>query len=1153
MSLQMLPRVEKRSRLFAGSVALILIGLIGIGVFAQNGWLPFMDGLTGAKTGWFGKRLPKNAGNVWNPINSMLPTTAQLSKSYIYAGSKLVAVEESSGGFALATKPTETTETNDEAHTLARFSIENALTNFFSGDKEKETTVTTGTVTRESNAASENEGSPAVNNEQPPVSDLEPTEQDLRKRRIGLRGSSVGPTAASAPMLLQQLPDGEQGSVYSYENNLGAPPGQVEADSPNEPSTLDIQHRVGIANFNFQVGLASLSGRNLDVDTDLVYNSRTWNKSVNGSGQDHFTYDVEASWIAPGFTAGFGYMNSATKNRIINYTNGTYGTITEVLPLDITEPDGTRRKLDCKTTEPIYASYATRCTSWATDDGSFIKVFKNKAQYTQVPGFNALYSDGSKVNFGYGPLTNAARYFPDIIRDRNGNRIIVWYKNNSGRIDYILDTLNRQIRFHYENDGNGTPDKLVAVTIPAMSVGQQIQTVRFYYENVTLNSTGKFVGQITGPSTIRVLRYVYMPTTKTGFRYDYHSNYGMIKKITRLVGMTVSGTSLTATGTVTSDGLSAATTEYEYPDGSTALTDVPKYTKRTDDWYGRTAPTPAETFYDAPEPVAGVDRVSEITVRETDFDVVTKTVSHNSGDWKDGLVKETLTIKRTGTIDPSTNKRPNAQTLNSIVYFWTLGSGTGGSNPRLSKSEVTNDSGLTKATEFEYDQYNNQTRLKEYDYASPGTLGTLLRTTETTFETGAGWINANLLNLVKSTKTIVGGITVSKTLLEYDHNGNDATLTRRDDISTSTHDIFYNPAHPAYTEEVCPEGPPTLQSQTNANTNTSNKKNSNTNTNGGGTVTPQSDPGGCVTLYHYGYTGASKYRGNITKVTSFSDATLASDPNADVTNHNYDIAGSVVSSSLSCCNLKTFGYSKDEEYAFPRSESKGTSPQLTTSVTYNRNTGLLLTSTNENGQISTYEYEIDTLRPRKAIAPNGSFTLTEYSDKLVTDPADLLPGFVRVTGTIDASNSGQSYSYYNGRGEVLQTAALNPDGWSVSAVRYDNLARPRVTYNPFYATSPNAAVPAGTKFIEVTQIDPLGRTAEVRHQDLTVTSTEFGTPTSTPASLGKTFSTITDQSGKKRRQLVDALGRVVRVDEPDASGNLGAVDAPTQPTIYEYS
>lgn len=1153
MSLQMLPLVEKRSRLFAGSVALILIGLIGIGVFAQNGWLPFIDGLTGAKTGWFGKPLPKNAENVWNPINSMLPTTAQLSKSYIYAGSKLVAVEESSGGFAMATEPTETKEDKDEARILAKLSIENALSNFFSGVKENETSVTSGTNTQKSNAASENEGSPLADNSQPMPSDLEPTEQELSKRRIGLRGSSVGTTAAPAPMLLQQLPDDEQGSVYSYENNLGSPPGQVEADSPSEPATLDIRHRAGIANFSFDVALGSLPGRNLDARTGIVYNSRTWNKSVNSSGQNHFTYDVEASWIAPGFTAGFGYMNSATRSRTIYYTNGNTATITEVLPLDITEANGTRRQLDCKTSEQILGTYSTRCTSWGTSDGSFIKVYKNKAQYTNVPGFNALYPDGSKVNFGYGPVTNAVRYFPDVIRDRNGNKIIVWYKNNTGRINFIQDTLNRQIKFYYENDAYGNPDKLVAVTVPAMTAGQELQTVRFYYEDMTLNWSGKFVGQITAPSTVRVLRYVYTPATKTAFKYDYHANYGMIKKITRLVGTTVSSTALTTTGNVTGDGLTAATTEYDYPDGSSALTDVPKYTKRTDDWFGRTAANPQETFYDAPEPTAGSDRVSEITVRDVDFDVVTKTVSHNTGDWKDGLVKETSTIKRTGAIDPATNERPDAETLTSTKYFWSLGTGTGGNNPRLTKTEATNDSGLTKATEFEYDQYNNQTRSKEYDYAAPGTLGSLLRTTETTYETGSGWINANLLSLPKSVKTIVGGTTVSKTLLEYDHNGSDATLSRRDDISTSTHDIYYNPAHPAYTEEVCPDDPLTLQSQTNSNSNTSKKKNSNTNTsNSGGTVTPQSDPGGCVTVYHYGYTGASKYRGNLTKVTRFADATITTDPNADVTDFNYDIAGSLVSATLSCCNLKTITYSKDEEYAYPRSETKGTSPQLTSSATYNRSTGLVLTSTNENGQITSYEYESDTLRPRKITAPNGGYTLTEYSDKLVTNTADLLPGFAKTTATLDVNNSAQRYSYFDGRGSNIQSASLTPDGWSVTATKYDQLGRARVTYNPFYASTPNSSVPTGTKFTEITEIDALGRTAEVRLQDLTAIATEFSSPTSTPAGLGRTFATVTDQAGKKRRQLMDALGRIVRVDEPDANGNYGPVDAPAQPTFYEY-
>jgi RHS repeat-associated protein len=49
------------------------------------------------------------------------------------------------------------------------------------------------------------------------------------------------------------------------------------------------------------------------------------------------------------------------------------------------------------------------------------------------------------------------------------------------------------------------------------------------------------------------------------------------------------------------------------------------------------------------------------------------------------------------------------------------------------------------------------------------------------------------------------------------------------------------------------------------------------------------------------------------------------------------------------------------------------------------------------------------------------------------------------------------------------------------------------------------------------------------------------------------FTTVTDQAGKKRRSRVDALGRLVRVDEPDAVGNLGGTTASVQPTDYAYN
>jgi RHS repeat-associated protein len=48
------------------------------------------------------------------------------------------------------------------------------------------------------------------------------------------------------------------------------------------------------------------------------------------------------------------------------------------------------------------------------------------------------------------------------------------------------------------------------------------------------------------------------------------------------------------------------------------------------------------------------------------------------------------------------------------------------------------------------------------------------------------------------------------------------------------------------------------------------------------------------------------------------------------------------------------------------------------------------------------------------------------------------------------------------------------------------------------------------------------------------------------------FTTVTDQAGKVRRSMVDALGRLVRVDEPDGGNSPGSTNAPVQPTNYGY-
>lgn len=141
---------------------------------------------------------------------------------------------------------------------------------------------------------------------------------------------------------------------------------------------------------------------------------------------------------------------------------------------------------------------------------------------------------------------------------------------------------------------------------------------------------------------------------------------------------------------------------------------------------------------------------------------------------------------------------------------------------------------------------------------------------------------------------------------------------------------------------------------------------------------------------------------------------------------------------------------------------------------------------------------------------------------------------------------------YSGGGQGIRSASQTPDGWSIAAVEFDKLGRPVKSYNPFYASTPTGAIPQNTKYTEVLNYDALGRTTSVRLQDNTTVSTAFSDTSNTPTGFNKTCVTVTDQAGKQRRQVADSLGRIVRVDEPDASGNLGAVDAPNQPTYYEY-
>jgi RHS repeat-associated protein len=253
-------------------------------------------------------------------------------------------------------------------------------------------------------------------------------------------------------------------------------------------------------------------------------------------------------------------------------------------------------------------------------------------------------------------------------------------------------------------------------------------------------------------------------------------------------------------------------------------------------------------------------------------------------------------------------------------------------------------------------------------------------------------------------------------------------------------------------------------------------------------------------------------------------------------------------------NLESFiEYSSAFKHAYATSTTSpvpdpsgghGSDAALTTFTDYELSTGLVLSSTDANGQTTTYSYRddgnvLDPLkRVRKVTRPDGGWTKTDYNDVV----GDL---FALVQTKEDDTRIAKIYQYVDplGRNSRTFTGELGSN-YQATDIIYDGLGRIVKTSNP-YLTSQRDGVAAESHTANwtTTQYDTLGRVTLVTLPDAaTVQNTYEGI-----------YTTVTDQAGKQRRQQVDAHGRVVRVDEPDAGGNLGSVSAPAQPASYEYN
>jgi RHS repeat-associated protein len=116
--------------------------------------------------------------------------------------------------------------------------------------------------------------------------------------------------------------------------------------------------------------------------------------------------------------------------------------------------------------------------------------------------------------------------------------------------------------------------------------------------------------------------------------------------------------------------------------------------------------------------------------------------------------------------------------------------------------------------------------------------------------------------------------------------------------------------------------------------------------------------------------------------------------------------------------------------------------------------------------------------------------------------------------------------------------------------KYDNLGRVAATSNPYRE--------GDVKYWSKPRYDELNRVVETFAPEIegqtgaSLGITEFGI--STVQGFVGTYTTATDASGRKARSITNALGQLVRIDEPTGTNNdLGLIGSPNQPTYYKYN
>jgi RHS repeat-associated protein len=288
-----------------------------------------------------------------------------------------------------------------------------------------------------------------------------------------------------------------------------------------------------------------------------------------------------------------------------------------------------------------------------------------------------------------------------------------------------------------------------------------------------------------------------------------------------------------------------------------------------------------------------------------------------------------------------------------------------------------------------------------------------------------------------------------------------------------------------------------------------------------------------------GHYGAS-VRGNRTSVNRWVHIPNSSVPDSWVTTHTcFDDAGQVrkVFDGNGSATSYTYDSATDTFVTDTLMPTPSSGVTIATQATFDLNTGLQTSSTDENGHTTTYSYDA-MMRPSLITYPSTTAgqAKTTYS----------YPSFVHtsVSKLMSSTQSTDAETVVDGYGRIIQKATYmgssSSPAYSQVDTCYDVLGRVHFTSYPYLGSGvPSTPICSGAG--DTYGYDQLSRLSTVTHPDGATQTTAH-----TWSSAGAIVDSW-DEALNHSQRIVDGFGRLKTVFEPDPTSN-----APSIETDYSY-